>query len=299
MKSKALVLVAWLSEVMVASQCNFYFCPSGEKGIAVTNRVGERASVGWVVQPIANVNDVTYPPTTNGPYYIDAANGEQYYDGVSMNQTNIMGYENCSGLGYVGDGEGSWSTFKLGDGYGYIRFFSDSTVTGAAYYGDSSRKMLKDIPEDIADDVVVISNVNPAYVIPGFGVSYPTNWHLQSSAMGAAYGEVGTSPAGGANQLADYMVSVRWENVTLGTSGYVAVSYGTWVVNPLPLAIAFPDAVTNTLRFIAVGISARPGLPVSQEEIRYVITVPESVSITSLLTAALMVVRARRARHHA
>lgn len=298
MKARVLVMTVGLCAVAMAKSRNYYFIPSLGGGTAVTNRVGGLALVGWVVQPIANDDDVGYPPTTNGPHYIDVLNGEEYFANQSI--TNLMGYDNCAGNGLIGDGEGSWATAKYGDGYGYIRFFSDWTITGAAYYADSSRNSLTSSGSpNIYDDVIVISNVNPAYVIPGFGVVVPGKWELVDGVpyVGVS-GQVGTTPVGGANQLADYMVSVRWENVTLGTGGYVAVGNGGWAVSAVPLATAYPDQVTNTLRFIAVGISARPGLPVSQEEIRYVITVPEPASVVGVMTVIIAILQAQRTRRH-
>lgn len=205
------VLAAMTCAVAPADSRNFYFAPNPMvgAGIAVTNKAGGRALVAWAVQPIANESNAGYPPTTNAPDYIDTANGEQYYNGADANQTNIMGYSNVDGSGLVGDGEGSWATSKLGAGYGYIRFFSATTVTGAAYYGESARYPLTAGGDpDIIDNAVIISNVNPAYNIP-FATPPQTN------AGGLITGRVVCGP--GYNELTANILRIAARPLPAGT----------------------------------------------------------------------------------
>lgn len=185
-------------------------------------------------------------------------------------------------LGGYQDGSGEWNTriaggdTELGGNVYYVRVFSAPTITGAAYYADTTN-IVGTFPttEYYQFTDMVVNVVNPAYVIPGFGVVFPTNYHLESGSLVIAYGEVGTTPEGGNNVLADNMVSVRWENVTVGSNGYVAVQSGTWLVGQIPLEVGSPEPVTNIVHFISVGISPREGLPVSQVETRYVLGIPE------------------------
>lgn len=239
----------------------------------------------WAVMDVTNkvqgvcdvANDGIEPPTTNAPTYLGA--GDQLsvnpatppavgYNGLVWNTVN-------QARGRV---MGNIETTSTQQRQGLYRIFSAYTITGAAYYTDGPATYLDAISPPISNCVGAwaVNIVNPAYVIPGFGVVFPTNQHVEGDALVMGYGDVGTSPGGGNNQLADSMVSVRWENATLGTSGYVAVHNGTWLASDIPLSVIDAQPTTNTLHFIAVGNSPRPGLPVSQEMIwREVIAIPE------------------------
>ena len=232
-------------------------------------------------------NDGIEPPTTNAPNYIGSG------DQLSINPATppAVGY---NGLIWTtmnqarGRLMGEIETTSTQQRQGLYRAFSDYTITGAAYYMDGPQTYMDAgaPPTSNCFGAWAVNVVNPAYVIPGFGVVFVTNWHLELDAAVMSHGDVGTTPAGGNNQLADNMVSVRWENVTLGTSGYVSVNSGTWSANEIPLLTGSPEPETNVLRFIAVGISPRPGLPVSQVEERYVLAVPEPCGVLALLAFA-------------
>jgi hypothetical protein len=139
---------------------------------------------------------------------------------------------------------------------------------------------------------MLVNVVNPAYVIPGFGVVWPTNGQMIEAAQVDMLGEVGTSAAGGNNQLADSMVNVAWENLTLGSNGMAGVMVGTWHAT-VPLAYG-AQPVTNTLRARALGFSPRAGLPVSAPMTLTVVAVPEPVALW-LLAALFMICNVRYA----
>lgn len=185
-------------------------------------------------------------------------------------------------LGEYADGSGEWNTrieggdTETGGNIYYVRVFSAPTITGAAYYADTTN-IVGTFPtieyEEFTD--MVVNVVNPAYEIAGFEVRWPGAWEEVGDSMVAAYGVVGTTEHGGNNHLADAVVSVRWENVRVGVSGYVGVSNGDWRAEGIPIEVGEWEIVTNELRFIAVGQSERPGLPVSRELRRQVLGVPE------------------------
>jgi len=240
------------------------------------------------VQGICDVNnDGIEAPTTNAPNYIGSG------DQLSINPATppAVGYVNMS-WGPTNQARGRVmgviETTVTQQRQALYRVFSDYTITGAAYYMDGPQTYLDAISPPVSNcfGAWAVDVVNPAYVIPGFGVVFVTNWHVEPDAAVMSFGDVGTTPAGGNNQLADSMVSVRWENVTLGTSGYVAVNSGTWLANEIPLEVDSPEPKTNVVRFIAVGISPRPGLPVSQVEERYVLAIPEPSGVLALLAFA-------------
>jgi len=240
------------------------------------------------LQPVLAIDEVNDGVSTN------AANN--YLSGNDILYTQTLAATTLGSdplLGGYADGSGEWNTrieggdTDLGGNMYYVRLFSAPSVTGAAYYADTTN-IYGTFPttEYYTFTDMLVNVVNPAYAIPGFGVVFVTNWHLELDAAVMSFGDVGTTTAGGNNQLADSMVSVRWENVTLGTSGYVSVNSGTWSANEIPLLTGSPEPETNVLRFIAVGISPRPGLPVSQVEERYVLAVPEPCGVLALLAFA-------------
>ncbi|MCX7847515.1 MAG: hypothetical protein N2595_05765 [bacterium] len=222
-------------------------------------------------------NDGIEPPTTNAPLHIGSG------DELSVNPATppAVGYNNQNWNGVnirYGRVLGNIETTTTEPRQGLYRIFSAYTITGAAYYMDGPATSMDAISPPISNcyGVWVVNTVNPAYVIPGFGVVFPTNGHMEADGALTGYGEVGTTVAGGDNQLADSMVSVRWENVTLGTNGYAAVSVGTWLTEEIPLLVGEANnPATNMLRFQAVGISPRPGLPVSPVGWIQVLAIPE------------------------
>lgn len=254
----------------------------------------------WAVMDVTNkvqgicdvANNGIEPPTTNAPHYLGDG------DELSINPATppAVGY---NGIYWTAMNQargrvmGNIETSVTQQRQALYRIFSDYTITGAAYYVDGPQTYLDAgaPPTSNCFGAWAVNIVNPAYAIPGFGVVFPTNGHLEADALVMGYGDVGTTPAGGNNHLADSMVSVRWENVTLGTSGYVTVHSGTWLVGEIPLVVGSGEPVTNELRFVAVGNSPRAGLPVSQEERRHVLGVPEPSMMIITLAGVLGIVK--------
>lgn len=242
---------------------------SGAQGIVKLRDSSTLAPTSCVVQSITITNGTAIlPPGTNSASSylttncaLSSVRFAPHYIGDNLQGENV-------GSGRVSGTIGLMSTNYTS---GYFRFYSGSAITDSAYYADSS---LVSIPTDGRGTnetaTIIVSNVNPAYVIPDFIVEWPTNNHTQSKfwfSMSTT-GTIGTGTAN--NELADNVVSVRWDNATISSNGWLTVSAGKWD-GVIALSGTSSVPVTNVITFYAQGKSARSSLPVSQSSVLNVV----------------------------
>lgn len=290
-------------------------------------RDGQDAPVGWYVQRCVSGYDDEggihidkfAPPVTNTGEDIDGDGVEVYGHYLTfyghMNRSNSM--EFMPGTTWMGDrrsasvyadtGMPGFVTAMIAHTdvgrHGWLRAFSASTITGAAYYGDARKaNTALDFggqinyewnPRDPA-----VSNVNPAYLIP-FGVTAPVDGQDSGApAMTVAFtGTVCSSASGANNQLSDGIVSVHWRNVTLNTGGWLSVADGQWI-GALPLSNASPLRVTNVFVCFALAASERPGLPSSPAVTISYLNMPEPLfGLLPFAALLLLGMRTGRADH--
>jgi hypothetical protein len=183
--------------------------------------------------------------------------------------------------------------------YGWLRCFSWLEITNSAYYGDTigdavNRKFDTLEHAGAWDHDIVITKVNPAYVIP-FSVTAPAALPLFAQSPYPAEG--GIAAGEGNNVLPHGILTVLWHNVSLGLSGYGFVAAdGTWSADVIISNQTDIASFTNEIQFVAMAQSARPGLPVSEIVTRYIIGVPEPSCIAVLLLALCAQRRWRRGR---
>jgi len=234
---------------------------SGAQGVVKLRNASTLASTSCVVQSITITNGSTVlPPWTNSALSYLATNCAP--SSVRFAPQHIG--DNLQGEN-VGSGRVSGTIGLMSTNYtsGHFRCFSGSSITASAYYADS---VLVSIPTDGRgtndSSTTIVSNVNPAYVIPGFAVEWPTNNHTQSE-FGFSMSTTGTVGTGTANNdLADNVVSVRWSNATVGSNGWLTVNSGVWN-GVIALSGTSSVPVTNVITFYAQGQSSRPELPAS------------------------------------
>jgi len=275
-------------------------------------RDGADAPTGLKVQKChsgASHNNVYAPPTTNITF--DGGN-VVYYTNILGNAlpADCMDYE--SGTCWMGDDDSSSGPFadqgQAGfvaadvscsepNRSGWLRAFSSTRFTNSAYYGDSrldnpALDQVWEINADFDPANPMITNVNPAYVIP-FGVSAPVDYTPAANELCAVTGSV--AAGAGNNVLPPGLVSVHWENVTIAAAGVIAVAAdGSWAGYVAVTNRTAVTPLTNQIVFRAIGVSARPGLPVSPPVTRYVLGVPEPGALCALAGLVLCAWKWRR-----
>lgn len=196
--------------------------------------------------------------------------------------------------------------------YGWLRAFSYSTITGAAYYGDTqARPLIMWEWYDYWDTTnFFITTVNPAYIIPDFSLASAFSSHYEQTTL-AISGHVGTVAGIDNNRLNDSAVTVHWwcvavtnylNHTTVTNSGVIPVfGGGTWT-GQIELVRYQPFdyfGTTNTLFLRAIGASPRPEFPRSYDiMVENLITVPEPCPalLTLLLPFICRCVAGSRAR---
>jgi hypothetical protein len=175
---------------------------------------------------------------------------------------------------------------------GWLRCFSGTEITNSAYYGDAvgdnDNRTFNTLEHAGAWDAdPAITNVNPAYIIP-CAVTVPDDDVEFAQTPYRAEGYVPVASADN-NLLTPDLVSVQWDNISIGTGGIVAVAAtGDWLCDVIISNRTGVDPFTNVVTFRAVGVSVRPGLPTSMNITRYIIGVPEPGSIMLLLSVLLI-----------
>lgn len=242
------------------------------------------------------------PPVTNEPTYVaapyyeaGAVSGHVYQVGFAniYNYPHWMDDKSLGELSYYhwcsnenANGYGSYRISAIipqgesGNPHGVLRVFSSSnSVTDAAYYGDTRPVLMTATQDDVPasrTQHVLVTNVNPAYQIPW--VMEPTNIYGTT-----VYGKVlvGTNDQ---NVLFPQFVRI-WvrDDVTLGQTGW----YEWGGVNEEGEFERVLEQV-YMVDVKAVGVSARPGLPVSRE---YRVIVPEGGVMCIALMLSLVVTR--------
>lgn len=189
-----------------ADSLNFYFMPSEDMGEGIEMNDSTPTPRGYPVLPIKTAATVPGIPTTNLPHYLDVAHGEVHAPGLG---TFEIGWENSLGDGDVlPDGEFSAEVAILGPGWGGMRFFSASTIAGAAYYNNSDWAQLRDVSGDNYQSVaVVLDRVNPAYIIPFTEAPFSP-----PMAPNTVEGIVYASATGHTNQLESAWIVVEWSD---------------------------------------------------------------------------------------
>ncbi len=183
---------------------------------------------------------------------------------------------------------------------GWLRCFSSTTITGSAYYGDTpgndanrllnATDMTYEWSADPTNDIV-----NPAYTIP-FSVTTPTDYQQGggvANSLPVSGTCSGTAAIPGNNQLQDTIVSIKWENITFSpvTNGWIIISGSEWNGSVVFSNCLLACVVTNTLTFQAIGVSARPGFPISSVITRHYINIPEPAIFGMTALAALVFFR--------
>lgn len=240
------------------------------------------APVGLRVQGLMNTDSISDQPapTTN------SATGTlgTHVFGVHV-PVNIQEYRYKDT--WIGDDDSSYFLSSLGEGevtkdiglsgnnswYGWLRTFSHDAITQAAYYADSPAELLDNDDENGGYGDLIISNVNPAYIIP-FDVIWPASAYTSFTPFVsiACTGKVTTGF--GNNILPDSLVSVKWENITLGTSGWFNVSAGNWNGN-IPLSNAAPDVIHNQIQLNVYGKSVQNSFPQGRLSSHEIVNFPE------------------------
>lgn len=192
-----MVIVVLWTHAGAGEQGNFYWWPEEEVGGLMSNRFGELALKGWVMQGVWVTNKmVGSPPGTNEPWYVSDGDVDVRSGGRGTGDVWAVGYDNvafetwCDDVNEHGhtnaDGRGTYRVFSPRASRGYVRLYSGWTVTGAAYYAQTATRLLTE--PDPTDYMVEMGTwkVNPAYVL-GFAWG-PTNGADDLVATGVVWG---------------------------------------------------------------------------------------------------------------
>ena len=243
-------------------------------------------------------NRAIYIATVSGNITVPLTNNVGVGDGDNILSEGLQSAHQVGGTKNNPDGislgEGKiWATSGSlsSASKGFVRFFSTNTILGSAYFGNSDVWDYSDpLPALHEGQTLQTDLVNPAYEIPGFSVSVPIDGAIGSewATSVAVTGLCGTATSPGNNQLADNIVSVKWETVYLNggtetafSNGWLTITDDDWF-GSVGIKETQPNSCTNIIRFQAYGKSGRDGFPISQKSAVEFINVPEPSVIFSM-----------------
>jgi len=265
-------------------------------------RSGVAAPVGLRVQCLVsgtNGEDKFAPPTTNGwdAPVADAAVAQGYMVGGACAEyrvrTTWMGNNNAGT--FAGDAglAGFVSAFISASNStceGWLRAFSGTRITNAAYYGDAAMASTAlDTPGEVnaacSPRDPVISNINVAYLIP---------FAEPPAANGITIEGVVDAVAGGS----DYQLPAEWLEIEYrldGEPGWTLLdstldTYGGF--DGQVVAPTYPTNAQVRMR-IKAAFAPQPGLPQGQQVLLTGI-VPEPMSLFAMAAFAMLAARHRR-----
>lgn len=267
------------------------------------------APTGMRVQVLhSELEDILSPPTTNtGTRFTDRGGVDDFWGYHTIPAICEHWFEAIwTGIDVINQGYpgGDGCVYAVCEGadwrYAWLRVFSHTTITGAAYYGDTQARSMEEFAEwyDYWDTTnFFVTTVNPAYIIPDFSLASAFSSHYEQTTL-AISGHVGTVAGIHNNRLHDNVVTVHWwcvavtnylNHTTVTNSGVIAVfGGGTWT-GQIELVRYQPFdyfGTTNTLFLRAIGASPRPEFPRSYDlVVENLVTVPEpsAVLVTLLL----------------
>jgi hypothetical protein len=239
--------------------------------------------------PVTNEASGTVGDTIAGVYTEQEVQEFKYKDTAMGDDSSFQGYpagEGCVAAP-IDSTEPTW--------LGWLRAFSHTSVTGAAYYTDTESHALDTL--DTYNDTwsylsFYITNVNPAYTIPLSG-SWPAGGgQVSNAADSISFNGSVRQGSDFNNNLPDAIVTVHWHNDATDQSGTFAVddNPGEWS-GTVPLEYAndpADDPITNVLTFHAEAQSIRSGLPVSEVTTVTVINYPIPEPVAALAAVGLV-----------
>jgi hypothetical protein len=196
------------------------------------------------------------PPTASAAdSYLDAT--EKLTEDSAA--TLFMGYDEVYDQFFSGkDGQKGAVVYNSDDsGYGYLRAFSGTTITGSAYYGDSTPEALTDSGDrrNLPAGNVTCDTVNPAYTIP-----FVVEPYVDPTDDTYVIGQVEASGTGGNNRLSTSMLLLEYKPESGGSWTNIPVTFDT----DGGFNVTFPMPAYFRAR-VKDADTPRPGLPLSGE----------------------------------